>query len=1686
MATINFSTATNGATISFDPAVDILHFNSTTNHAASVSLGYAADLTAITLTADGKTVHLTPTVSLAQLSTSNITFSDGSQLMIGDGLSATSRDGYANTLAATAKADQLLGLEGNDALLAGVGKDLLDGGMGKDTMIGGPDNDVYVVDDGGDVVDEVTQLSAPARVSTDASGGEGNHHSYAASHSADGRYVLFSSNATNLVAGDTNSAGDIFIKDLQSGAVQRVSTGSNGEQADNGSNDARFSADGRLLVFTSNASNLVAGDTNDAGDIFVKDLGTGAVQRVSTDAGGGEGDGASADGHLSADGRYVVFESLASNLVAGDTNNCMDIFVKDLETGSVRRVNTDAGGGQGNAASADGHLSADGRLVVFSSSATNLVAGDTNNTTDVFIKDLQAGTIQRVATNTWGQEGNGFSSGASFAADGRYVVFESEASNLVFGDPWIPGAWDTNQDRDIFVKDLQTGAIQLVSMRADGEQGDGRSYRASLSADGRYVVFSSEARNLVAGDTWRPDNTFVKDLVTGAIQKVANEASGWVGQYPNYNVSISADGHFLLFDSLSSTLVAGDSNNASDIFTVRNPFLLDNTDIDTVRSSVSYTLSPQVENLVLTGGEPLAATGNTLDNRLLGNSAANTLDGGSGADTMLGAGGDDTYLVDNALDVVVEVAGKGTDTIVSPMAQSLGANVENLTLTGEADVDAEGNALANTITGNAGNNRLNGGDGIDTASYANANAPVTVNLATTVATGFGMDTLLEFENLIGSRYADRLTGDSANNRLDAGLGNDTLDGGLGADTMRGGLGDDTYIVDDGGDVVAMELPLVVPQLVSADATGVVGDGVSTGASFSADGRYVVFESEASNLVAGDTNNERDVFVKDLRTGAIQRVSTDAVGVEGNDWSGAASISADGRYVAFTSHADNLTADGPHHPTGVFVKDLRTGAIQPASTDDVTWVSRGASISADGRYVLFLGDAYRRMSEDTTPWEDLFVKDLQTGTLRMVSTDANGVQADRGISEATISADGNYVLFESDAGNLVAGDTDGSWDLFIKDLRAGSVRAVSTDASGALGNYGCGRASLFADGRYVVFESYDHRLVAGDTNASIDIFIKDLETEAIRRVSTDAAGVQGNDHSTSASVSADGRYLLFASDASNLVAGDTNGNTDIFVKDLRTGAIRMVPIDTSGVAGNTPSLDARLSADGRYVVFTSQANDPRAGDTNNVADISLVLNPFLVDGGRDTVRSSVSYTLTANIEDLILTGTAATDATGNTLNNRLTGNSAANTLDGRGGADTMTGGRGDDTYLIDNPLDQVIEGERAGVDTVRSGITWTLADNIEDLTLLGTDNCNAIGNGQGNTLTGNGGNNTLDGGGGIDTASYATATAAVSVNLGLAGPQATGQGHDTLISIENLHGSDFDDTLIGDANANRLDGGQGVDMLIGLAGDDTYVVSNAATEIIENEDQGRDAVWANVSLKLADNLEDLTLTGDANLAGVGNALVNTIQGNAGSNLLNGGLGRDTVSYANATAGVRANLASGVATGFGRDALMNFENLSGSGHADRLTGNRDPNLLKGGAGDDTLAGSLGDDTLSGGLGHDSLTGGPGRDTFFFNTPPDGATNPDTITDFAPAFDTIRLESGRVGLFTALPQGPLAAASFNSGPGLTESTRAEDRILYNTTTGGLYYDADGTGVQAAIQIAVLGITTHPLLSSADLVVV
>jgi Tol biopolymer transport system component len=813
-----------------------------------------------------------------------------------------------------------------------------------------------------------------------------NFTSGASSISADGRYVAFNSTATNLVTVPTSQ--DVFVRDLVTGTTELVSVASDGSQGGNGyCARPSISADGRYVVFDSAASNLVAGDTNNTPDIFVRDRLNGTTERVSVDSGGVQSNGFSACASISVDGRYVAFESAASNLVAGDTNGKQDVFVRDRQTGTTERVSVATGGGQANDDSSSASspiessssiLSADGRYVAFSSVATNLVANDTNASGDIFVRDRLNGTTERVSVGTGGAEANAVSLHCSISADGGFVAFGSSASNLVAGD--------TNGVDDIFVRDRQSGTTERVSVATDGTQANGTSsytntytntfygYFLAISADGRYVAFFSEATNLVAG-TIVAAAIYVRDRQNGTTEQADIATGGAKANDASYYPTISADGRYVGFTSYATDLI------------------------------------------------PDYATDFNFD----------------------------VYVHDRQLD---------TTALVSAAAGQSNSSSD------ECSISADGRCVA--FRSNASNL-----------------SPHDTN---------GLYDVFVYDRSIGT-----------------------------------------------------------VELASLSSSGVQGNDVSVQPSLSSTGRYVVFESDATNLVAGDTNGWRDIFLRDRQALTTQRVSIATDGTEGDSFSFNGSVSADGRYVAFGSAATNLVTGDTNGVWDIFVRDVTLSTTERASIATNGQQQDGASyiptISADGRYVAFASVATNLVAGDTNGFYDVFVRDRVNATTERVSIATGGAQANSdSYGTPSLSANGRYVAFESNASNLVPADTNNSIDVFVHDRQTGTTERVSVASDGSQGNSDSNAPVISGDGRFVAFQSASSNLVAGDTDSALDVFVHDRLTGMTRRVSVATDGTQENGYSVAPSISSDGRYVAFWSVATNLVANDTNGSSDVFVRD----------------------------------------------------------------------------------------------------------------------------------------------------------------------------------------------------------------------------------------------------------------------------------------------------------------------------------------------------------------------------------------------------------------------------------------------------------------------------------------------------------------------------------------------------------
>lgn len=468
--------------------------------------------------------------------------------------------------------------------------------------------DVRIADGDGAAGDLLVRPPTGAdRVSAGLGGAAADSDSRGTSVSADGRFVAFESCASNLIADDPSPGCHVYVRDRQAGTTERVSVGDDGTAGDSSSYNASISADGRYVAFASSATNLAPGDTNNSTDIFLRDRRTGTTTLVSHTAAGTPGDGYAGNGVVSADGRFVAFDSWATNLVPGDTNGVTDVFEYDTASGAVTRLSRTPDGGQSNGWSGEPDVSADGSRVVFSSQGNNLVPGDANGAQDVFVADVATGRVTLASVATDGTQDDFGASSPSISGDGATVAFSSAATTL------------TPDDRrgmpKVFTHDVATGRTTLVSVNTAGVPADDQSDFPALSGDGRYVAFRSYADNLYAGDVNGASDVFVRDVVAGTTEPVVASplaGDGWTA-YPD----ISADGRFVSLDSMPHDAFIGRGHE--DVYVVdRDPpaehgarFAVSDVTVDPtpVPRGAPVTVSALVTNI---GDAPGSYTGGPL------------------------------------------------------------------------------------------------------------------------------------------------------------------------------------------------------------------------------------------------------------------------------------------------------------------------------------------------------------------------------------------------------------------------------------------------------------------------------------------------------------------------------------------------------------------------------------------------------------------------------------------------------------------------------------------------------------------------------------------------------------------------------------------------------------------------------------------------------------------------------------------------------------------------------------------------------------------------------------------------------------------------------------------------------------------------------------------------------------------
>ncbi|MEQ1719445.1 MAG: calcium-binding protein, partial [Hyphomicrobium sp.] len=957
---------------------------------------------------------------------------------------------------------------------------------------------------------------------------------------------------------------------------------------------------------------------------------------------------------------------------------------------------------------------------------------------------------------------------------------------------------------------------------------------------------------------------------------------------------------------------------------------------------------------------------------------------------------------------------------------------------------------------------------------------------------------------IGGDGDDKLDGGLGNDTLHGDAGNDVANGGDGVDVIYGDAGDDTiegglsglsivdYHSETGGGGVIVNLDTVAHDFVAAgkardtflntDTLTNISNVIGTTSSdifWGSAGNDVFTPGSGIDTVHGGAGTDDQMWYSGIPLissggGALNEAFAYTTGFTatftGDGYSGTVVGNAGG------TNAGTDTFDGIEKVVGSGFADIFNGAANAANV----FVGMGGSDTFNGAAT----------GNDTVDY-----------SIEFLANGGGGLSVNLAANTATDTLGGTDVL--NDIENVIG---TGLSDVFFGNARANFLdgRLGADQMSGGDGN-----------DTYTVDDVGDIVTEGAGLNSGIDTIISTVDIAVL------ADNVEVLVLGTPA-INGTGNGL------DNTITGNSFANT------------------LDGGLGND-ILDGGADANETDTLIGGGGNDTYVLGSGD--DIVSEADGVSQAGGIDTITSTITRSLAifTEIENLTLL-TGALNGTGNGLVNIITGNAAGNILDGGALGDTLIGGGGGDTYVVDNASDVADETGGTGTDLVQSSVNFSLANglvakgSIENLTLL-AGALNGTGNGLVNIITGNAAGNILDGGalgdmliggGGNDiyvfdnagdvadeTGGTGTDLVQASFTFSLANALAAKGAIENLTLLAgalNGTGNALVNTITGNAVANTLDGGALGDTLRGLGGNDIYIVDNAGDVVDETGGTGVDLVQSSVTFSLGNVLrakgaiENLTLTGALAVNGTGNAAVNAITGNAAANTLDGGLGTDTlrglggndIYIVNAAADVVIELAGqGTAdrvkasATYTLAAAANIEFLetanaalatamilTGNGLINTITGNAGINTLNGLGGNDTLSGLGGNDILNGGLGLDKMTGGTGADAFVFNTAL-AALNVDTITDFVHLSDKMRLENTGAGLFNALGAGALSAAAFNKGAGFVSARDVSDRIVYNTTSGDLFYDRDGIGGAAAVKFATL--TTHPLtITNADFLII
>ncbi len=1574
---------------------------------------------------------------LGGMGTDTITAGSGADYIVGGGGNTYIQGGSGN--------DTLIGGDGNNTIIAGSGNstiyaadgpggiDFDDAQAGQNVVYGGAGNDVIFGSAGSDTLVAGTGNTS---IYGDAGneyvvGGSGNDWLQA----GDGDATLTAGSGANTLLGGTNTSGTYFLYGGAGTDFLQGGSGTNfiyagdggtagtptevlGSQSDSESLTTIYGGDGvdflqggagASLLYagdggTSSAPTSVLGYTGDA--TIYGGLGTDVLQGGSGSNVLYAGDGGTDDAPTTVLGGAGVSTLYGGNGVSllQDTQSGEDLLVSEVADDSLIGIGNDTlVAGTGNDV-----MQADSGAVTF-----EFDQGFTNDTV------LAHGGSENIVFGP-GIAPSDLSGTVEFDGFGNaYLLLEYQGSTVSIQDALtgslnsVSFADTTDSPMALFAADAVGGGTSLQTLLTDVLGGD-----ASGSFGSNELVVSVENNDLVSAvnpndtlSSWGSNSTLVGGGSTSSAAYIysAGDSASILGGVGRDSIVISG---------ANDTFVASTGN--TEIFVNDASAVIQagaSAGVDTIVASVSYTAPTNVNILTLIGTANIAATGNAGNDILTAGAGNDTLVAGTGADTLIGGTGNTTFVINSSSDVVRDTSSTTNNQIVSSVSYTLPTDINTLVLTGTANLIAKANGANDTLVSNSGVDTLIGGSGNDTF--------VINNPGDVIVLGSGTATIIDQSPPGYSLPSGALTlilSGTGNLVGTADGGNDTLISNSGVDTLFGGSGNDTFVVNNSGDVVvdtltttsntidssvSYSLPTNVNTLVLTGSAALLGTG-----------------NAAADLIQANSGNDTLVAGTGIATlvagsGSDTFIVNDAADVVQGVPAGAHDTLMSSVSYSLATNLDTLVLTGTASLTGT------------ANSDNDTLVSNSGVdtlIGGSGNETYIVNNA-GDVIQDHSPGHGSVVEAsvgytlaVSSVTLELTGT-ADLVGSANGFFDTVVGNTGHDTLIAASSFDvLVAGGAAttleglGQGEVFVvnsaDDVVSASGSLAGTDAIQSSVSYtlsgGITRLTLTGSGNLTGAAVTGNNSIVGNAGLDIlyagsgadtlvagsgadtlvggtgsDTFVVNSTADVLQNIS----GAANNQVVSSISYTLPTNVSILTLTGYGALVGVGNGGNDTLTANQGNDTL----IAGAGVANLIGGLGADL-----FII-------------NNTADV--VSNPdFAFSGGADTIQSSVSYTLPSTINILVLTGTAALVAGGNSQADSIVGNAGADTLEAGTGNDTLVAGsglatlvgsRGNDTFVINNTNDVILDTVTGTDNTLVSSVSYTLPTNVNTFLLTGSAALAAIGNSGNDLLEGNAGVDTLIGGAGNDTlvagsgpatliggagndtfivnstADVIESASGSSVNVIFSSASyvlPTNVNQLTLTGIANVTatGNAANDTLTGGAGNDTLIAGTGVDTLIGGSGNTTFVVNNQADVVIESFATANNAVQASVSYTLPNDVNTLVLTGTGNLSGTANAGRDTLVSNSGVDTLIGGTGIDTFVVNDAAdvllVSAGANSDSVYASvSYVLPANLQFLALTGTGS---LVGTAN-------GGNDTLVANSGGDTLVGGAGNDTFIIGSSND-------------------------------------------------------------------------------------------------------------